>query len=214
MSFRQGSNADAGHCTRRFKNAHRTILRELLYPWHPWFGKLVAIHETIDKVGGVVFRCTLGGAHADRWLEIPAWMFDRAACPDPPRLVTMPFVNVSALSALFDLLPQALKKRPSSSSKAPLPRASKFSHDQNRREDDHAEIGATAGDPAQGPKASGKRRRSAKRSVQRAVAHADAGVAGSAGRGTPRLTGLMMRLILEHTQADSVVVNREVGHDL
>jgi hypothetical protein len=28
------------------------------------------------------------------------------------------------------------------------------------------------------------------------------------------LTGLMMRLILEYTQADSVVVNREVGHDL
>jgi hypothetical protein len=28
------------------------------------------------------------------------------------------------------------------------------------------------------------------------------------------LTGLMMRLILEHTQADGVVVNREVGHDL
>jgi len=28
------------------------------------------------------------------------------------------------------------------------------------------------------------------------------------------LTGLMMRLILERTQADSVVVNREVGHDL
>ena len=94
---------------------------------------------------------------------------------------------MSALSALFDLLPQALKKRRSSSSKAPLSRASKFSHDQNRREGyDHAEIGATAGDPAQGPKASGKRRRSAKRSVQRAVAHVDAGVAGSAGRGTPR----------------------------
>ena len=28
------------------------------------------------------------------------------------------------------------------------------------------------------------------------------------------LTGLIMRLILEHTQADSVVVSREVGHDL
>src|SRR2546428_14090910 len=101
----------------------------------------------------------------------------------------MPFVNVSALSALFDLFPHALKKRPSSSSKAPPPRASKFSHDQNRREDDHAEIGATAGDPAQGPKASGKRRHSAKRSVQRAVAHADAGVAGAARRGTPRAHG-------------------------
>src|SRR5260370_41130499 len=167
VSFRQGSNADAGHCTRRFENAHRTILRELLYPSHPWFGKLVTIHDTIDKVGGVVFRCTLGGTPADRWLEIPAWMFDRADCPDPTRLVTTPFVNMSALSALFDLLPQALKKRRSSSSKAPLSRASKFSHDQNRREGyDHAEIGATAGDPAQGPKASGQRRRSAKRSVQ------------------------------------------------
>ena len=28
------------------------------------------------------------------------------------------------------------------------------------------------------------------------------------------LTALMVRLMLEHTQADSVVVNREVGHDL
>jgi hypothetical protein len=28
------------------------------------------------------------------------------------------------------------------------------------------------------------------------------------------LTGLMVRLMLEHTQADSVVSNREVGHDL
>ncbi len=70
----------------------------------------MAIHETIDRVGGVVFRCTLGGAHADRWLEISAWMFDRAACPDPPRLVTMPFVNMSALSALFDLFHAGLKE--------------------------------------------------------------------------------------------------------
>src|SRR5258707_14233538 len=92
VSFRQGSNADAGHCTTRFENAHRTILRELLYPWHPWFGKLVAIHETMDKVGGVVFRCTVAGAHADLWLEIPAWMFDRAACPDPSGRITKPFV--------------------------------------------------------------------------------------------------------------------------
>src|SRR5258708_34301070 len=59
VSFRQGSNADAGHCTRGFENAHRTILRELLYPWHPWFGKLVAIHEPIDKEGGVIFPGTL-----------------------------------------------------------------------------------------------------------------------------------------------------------
>ena len=28
------------------------------------------------------------------------------------------------------------------------------------------------------------------------------------------LTALMVRLMLEHTQADSVISNREVGHDL
>jgi hypothetical protein len=31
----------------------------------------------------VVFRCTLDGSQADRGLEVPAWMFDRTACPDP-----------------------------------------------------------------------------------------------------------------------------------
>jgi hypothetical protein len=52
----------------------------------------VAIHEAVDKSDGVVFRCTLSGSAADRWLEVPAWMFDRAACPHPPRLTASPFV--------------------------------------------------------------------------------------------------------------------------
>ena len=43
----------------------------------------VAIHEAVDKADGVVFRCTLSGSAADRWLEVPAWMFDRARCLDP-----------------------------------------------------------------------------------------------------------------------------------
>ena len=34
------------------------------------------------RLGDVVFRCTLDGSQADRWLEVPAWMFDRTACPD------------------------------------------------------------------------------------------------------------------------------------
>src|SRR5437868_5608192 len=82
---------------------------------------------------GVVFRCTLSGSTADRWLEVPAWMFDRAACPHPPRLTASPFVSMDALSALSDLLRQALK--PSlSSSNVPHSGASRSSHDQNRGE--------------------------------------------------------------------------------
>src|SRR5882672_7164072 len=34
----------------------------------------------------VVFRCTLDGSQADRWLEVPALMFDRTAYPDPELL--------------------------------------------------------------------------------------------------------------------------------
>ena len=69
----------------------------------------MAIHEAIEKADGAVFRCTLSGSEADRWLEVPAWMFDRAACPDALRLATAPFVSAGALSALIDLLQQALK---------------------------------------------------------------------------------------------------------
>jgi hypothetical protein len=65
----------------KLKNAHGTVFRELLYHWHPWFGMWVAIHEAIDKADGVVFRCTLSGSAAERWLEVPAWMFERAMCP-------------------------------------------------------------------------------------------------------------------------------------
>ena len=77
--------ADIGvsDCTTRFENAHRTVLREVLYRHHPWFGRRVCIHGAVDKGSFVVFRCTLDGSQADRWLEVPAWMFDRTAYPDP-----------------------------------------------------------------------------------------------------------------------------------
>ena len=102
MSRRQCSSVDVGHYTTTFRNAHGTVFRELLYRWHPWFGLQVAIHEAVDKADGVVFRCTLNGSAADRWLEIPAWMFDRAACPHPLQLTASPFVGMDALSVLSD----------------------------------------------------------------------------------------------------------------
>ena len=117
----------------------------------------VAIHEAVDKADGVVFRCTLSGTAADRWLEVPGWMFDRAMCPDPPRLTTSPLVSLDALSALSDLLRQTLKP-PLSSSNAPHSGASRSSHDQNRGEaHDHAKPGTTASDAGRTAKASAKR---------------------------------------------------------
>ena len=127
------SDGACGRNTTRFENAHGTVLRELLYPWHPWFELQVAIHEAIEKADGVVFRCTLSGSDADRWLEVPAWMFERAACPDHDQLTAAPFIDMIALSALADLLRQVLKDRVASSN-APLSGASEPSHDQNRRE--------------------------------------------------------------------------------
>src|SRR5712664_4922435 len=50
---RQGSNADGGHCTTTFENAHRTVLREVLYRYHPWFGRRVSVHGTVDKADDV-----------------------------------------------------------------------------------------------------------------------------------------------------------------
>ena len=118
--------------TTRFENAHRTVLREVLYRHHPWFGRRVCVHGAVDKASDVVFRCTLDGSQADRWLEVPAWMFDRTACPDAELLTAQPFVSIDALAALSALLDLALKDRTPSA--ALLSGASRASHDQNRGE--------------------------------------------------------------------------------
>src|ERR1700704_6820933 len=128
------SSPDAGgdDCTTTFENAHRTVLREVLYRHHPWFGRRVCVHQTVDKADDVVFRCTLDGSQADRWLEVPAWMFDRMACPDPGLLARQPYVSIGALAALSALLDLALKDQTSSA--VLLSGASRASHDQNRGE--------------------------------------------------------------------------------
>src|ERR1700680_3497962 len=120
------------HCTTTFETTHRTVLGEVLYRHHPWFGRRVGVHETVDKADDVVFRCTLDGSQAERWLEVPAWMFDRTACPDAEPLTAQPFVSIDALAALSALLELALKDR--TPSVALLSGASRASHDQNRGE--------------------------------------------------------------------------------
>ena len=132
MSCRQGSNAVERCCTTKLKNTHGTEFRELLYRWHPWFGLRVGVHEAIERSGEVVFRCTLSGSDVDRWLEIPAWMFERSACARV-RVAADAHVDLSALMALAELVRDALSDR-FAPSNALLSGASSLSRDQNRGE--------------------------------------------------------------------------------
>ena len=92
---------------------------------HPWFARWVAVHEAIDKSDGVVFRCSLSGSDADRWLEVPAWMFDRSACARV-RVATDGEADLVALTTLATLLRHVLNHH-FASSNAPLSGASRNS---------------------------------------------------------------------------------------
>ena len=86
------------------QNTHVTDQREVLYPWHPWFDKSVYVHELIDKLGDAVFRCNLTGRRSDRLLEVPVWMFDRAACAACRRVGTAHVGEIRALPITVSLL--------------------------------------------------------------------------------------------------------------
>src|ERR1700739_4691956 len=125
-------SAAAWCCTTKLENTHGPEIRELLYPWHPWFGLRVAVHEAIVKSDGVVFRCSLSGSEGGRWLEIPAWMFDRSACARV-NVGTDAHADLAALTTLGGLLRQVLNNR-FASSYIRLSGASILSRDQNRGE--------------------------------------------------------------------------------
>ena len=145
MSCRQGSNAGERCCTTRLENTHGPEFRELLYRWHPWFGLRVGVHEAIGRSGEVAFRCSLSGTDVDRWLEIPAWMFERSACARV-RVAADAYADLAALMALGELVRDALSDR-FAPSNARLSGAFNLSRDQNRGEvnatPDKADAGAT-----------------------------------------------------------------------
>jgi Transposase len=123
------------NCTTRRGNAHRTDIAEkleVLYPWHPWAGCIVRVHETIEKVGGTVLRCSRDGQARERWLELPVWMFDRSACL-AMWIARDPRVGFAALAELRELLAEAAAQNGQSSpSKTPVSGAASEARDQNR----------------------------------------------------------------------------------
>ena len=89
----------ARYCTKQRDSAHRIEELKVLYPWHPWFGRIVHIHDAIEQRAGGVLHCSLDGDASRRWLELPKWMFDRATCL-AIRMAASPRVDTAAIMAL------------------------------------------------------------------------------------------------------------------
>jgi hypothetical protein len=173
-------HADERHCTTRRHNAHRTEVgqeREVVYPWHPWAGCVVRVHEAVGKVGGTVLRCSRDSEASGRWLELPVWMFDRAACL-AVQITSAPVVEFAALVALQELLAVAAAARDVAlSSNTPVSSPTDEARNQNRGKDD-----ATANSMS----CEGSQTSSAARPVRRTGVDdrglADASLASTAGR--------------------------------
>jgi hypothetical protein len=97
---------DRGYTTRQ-RNTHNTESREVRYPWHPWFGRMVTVYEAVTKGGHSLCRCGVDDQRNARSVEVPAWMFEPAAC-DHLRLTATPFVDCQALIELKAVLQMAL----------------------------------------------------------------------------------------------------------
>ncbi len=100
-------DADAADYTKQRDNAHKIEELEVLYPWHPWFGRVVHVHEVIEQRAGGVLHCSPDGDASRRWLELPKWMFDRTTCL-AIRMAASPRVDTAALIALKTCLADAL----------------------------------------------------------------------------------------------------------
>jgi hypothetical protein len=106
MRCRSSTGMPGPLSTRRRDNAHKIEEFEVLYPWHPWFGRVVHVHEVIENRAGGVLHCSPDGDASRRWLELPQWMFDRAACL-AIRMAASPRVDTAALIALKTCLADA-----------------------------------------------------------------------------------------------------------
>lgn len=104
-----GPNVD-GWCYRTLRHkTHSTTPGDevvVLYGWHPWAGRLVRLHEVIERATGASARCSLMDTAVVRVQEIPVWMLDAAVC-GTARATAQPVALLSALVALRALLTDA-----------------------------------------------------------------------------------------------------------
>jgi len=171
----------AENCTTRRHNAHEPDEREVLYPFHPWSGRLVRVREARERASGDIFRCLIGEDDGDRGRDLPAWMFDRAIC-GLVRMSASPVADIAALVKLRALLNDALGLgRPeATASIGAHSGASMGSRDPNRSEEAHAST-TNAASPAPTPGTASVR--SLRRHAKSRSGGAE--LEGSAGGGAP-----------------------------
>ena len=92
--------------TPRQHNTHIRDLREICYPWHPWYGRRVWVHASIIKLGRAVAFCSLEDLQSCRVLEVPLWMLDVAVCCKT-RASKPGFASTQSLRELKELLQAA-----------------------------------------------------------------------------------------------------------
>ena len=96
-------NGGAGGYTSEQTNAHSTDIRELCYPWHPWYQCRLVIRITRIRRDRQVFHCRPEPDDGTKALEVPQWMFDPHVC-NKMRLSAAPIASCSALQQLQALL--------------------------------------------------------------------------------------------------------------
>ena len=104
-------------CTTLHHKTHNTSLKlargdtaKVAYAWHPWFGRLVVVHDLKSRSSGVFARCRPDGAALGALQEIPAWMLDVAVC-STMRATSVPVVSLPALKDLAALLAEGKNDR-------------------------------------------------------------------------------------------------------
>jgi hypothetical protein len=102
-SARPERHAAGGNCRSRQPNTHNTESREVCYPWHPWFGRTVAVYNVFVKHEQTICHCGLEDDRTRRIVEIPTWMCEPATC-GRLRMLPTPMVSCDVLLALQALL--------------------------------------------------------------------------------------------------------------
>lgn len=99
----RASDARGARCTTRRSHTHNPEIREVLYRWHPLYGRRVGVMQILEKPGTTIYRCSFEGSDDSRTCEIPQWMCDVTVCQST-RAAEIPEVDICALGELRTLL--------------------------------------------------------------------------------------------------------------